>query len=184
MNSNNQRKLKRYEINAYVILLTLSVIFAFVGNSISQGTINSMMINFASDLLFTAVIFFVINKVFLLGDDGTTDNILQEVNAIKESIENQLNQAQKRQQQKISVILQNGGNSLELPVELYRSEFTRAEILGRVGMIPCKGQRFKLDYFSKKEFLDQINRIASSDGNATLIIPCDNDEFSQFDLKP
>jgi hypothetical protein len=184
MNSNDRRKLKRYEMTVYVMLLAFSAIFALVGNAIPQGTINSMAINFASDLLSIAVLFFVLNKVFLLGDDGAANKTLEEVKLIKSSIDNQLEQARKRQQQKISVVLRNGGKSLELPVELYRSEFTRAEILGRVGMIPCKGQRFKLDYFSKKEFLDQINQIASSDGNATLIIPCDNDEFSQFELKP
>jgi hypothetical protein len=150
MNPKDRIKLKRYEMAVYVMLVALSVVFAFAGNSFPQGTINSMLINFASDLLSVAVLFFVINKVFLLGDDSSASDALEEVKAIRNSINTQLAQAQERQQQKISVILQNGGKSLELPIELYRSEFTRAEILGRVGMIPCKakGQRFSLEFFS------------------------------------
>jgi hypothetical protein len=187
MNSNDRRKLKRYEMTVYVMLLAFSVIFALVGNSIPSGTINSIMINFASDLLSVAVLFFVINKVFLLGDDGTTNKILNEVNLVKTSIEDQLNQVQKRQQQKISVILQNGANRLELPVKLHRAEFTRAEIMGRIRMIPRKDQdsgTFKLKYSSTSDFLEQINRISASDGDEALIIPCDDSEFSQFDLNP
>jgi hypothetical protein len=184
MNSNDRRKLKRYDMVVYGVLLAFSVMFALIGNMIPQGTVNSMMINFASDLLSVAVLFFVIDKVFLLGDDGAANKTLEEVKAIKDSINKQLEQAKKHQQQKISVVLQNGGKTLELPVELYRSEFTRAEILGRVGMIPCKvkGQRFSLEYFSKKEFLNQINQIASNDGDAAFTIPCNDSEFSQFDL--
>jgi hypothetical protein len=186
MNRNDRGKLERYDNAVYAALFAFSVTFGFIGNSLPQGTLNSMAINFASDLFSVAVLFFIVNKVALLGDDNTASKTLQEVKAIRDSINEQLAEAQERQQQKISVILQNGGKRLELPVELYRSEFTRAEILGRVGMIPCKvkGQRFNLEYFSKKEFLDQVNQIASGSGNAMFIIPCNDLEFSQFDLKP
>jgi hypothetical protein len=91
---------------------------------------------------------------------------------------------QQRQNKKVMVILQNGADRLELPVELRRAELTRAEILGRLGMIPMrqKGQRFSLGYVNTPEFLRQINQIMKSDGDAVLTIPCKEDEFEQFDI--
>jgi hypothetical protein len=91
---------------------------------------------------------------------------------------------QDRQNRKVTVILQNGADRLELPMELRRAELTRAEILGRLGMIPMKerGRRFSLGYLNTPEFLSQINKIASNDGDDILTIPCKQDEFDQFDI--
>ena len=93
-------------------------------------------------------------------------------------------QEQARQNKKIMIILQNGADRLELPVELRRAEFTRAEILGRIGMIPMKvkGQRFALGYLNTPEFLRYINQIAATHDDAILTVPCKEDEFAQFDL--
>jgi hypothetical protein len=101
-------------------------------------------------------------------------------------IHKELIKEQQRQNKKIKVILNYGDKKLELPMELRRVELTRAEILGRLGMIPMKGkgqQRFSLGYINKPEFLQQINNIAVSDGEFILTIPCNEDEFSQFDIK-
>ncbi len=89
----------------------------------------------------------------------------------------------KRQNHKVKVVLRYGADSLDLPVELRRLELTRAELLGRLGMLPMKikGSRFSLGYLSTREFLQQINRISESEGDTILIIPCDKDEFEQFD---
>ncbi len=69
-------------------------------------------------------------------------------------------------------------------MELRRAELTRAEILGRLGMIPMKtkGSRFSLSYLNKPEFLAQINQIMDGSGDAVLTIPCTQEEFEQFDL--
>ena len=93
---------------------------------------------------------------------------------------------QHRQNKKVMVILQNGADRLELPVELRRAELTRAEILGRLGMIPMKerGTRFSLGYVHTPEFLRQVNHIMANDGDAILTIPCKEDEFEQFDIRP
>jgi hypothetical protein len=93
-------------------------------------------------------------------------------------------QEQQRQNRKVTVVLQSGADRLELPVELRRAELTRAEILGRLGMIPMKvkGQRFSLGYLYTSEFLRQINDILASSGDAILTIPCKEDEFAQFDI--
>lgn len=126
------------------------------------------------------------NRIFLLGDDGDISHkILSEINQIQSSLHREFEQEQKRQEQKISVILQNGArNRLELPVELRRAELTRSEILGRIGMIPlkAKGQRFSLEYINTPDFLRQINQISANDGNSILTIPCNKNEYAQFDL--
>jgi hypothetical protein len=95
-----------------------------------------------------------------------------------------ISQEQRRKNKKVTVILQNGADCLELPVELRRAELTRAEILGRLGMIPMKvkGQRFSLGYLNTPEFLRQINDISASNGDCILTIPCKEEEFSQFEI--
>lgn len=179
------RKLKRYELLVYGLLVAIAIILGIIGDKLPQETLKAIIVNLASELLAVAILFFIINRMFLLGDDGSLSNkILDEIKIIKNSLHQEFTQAQKRQEQKISVILQNGRQRIELPVELRRAELTRAEVLGRIGMIPmkAKGQRFSLVHLSTPEFLRQINQILSSDGDSTLIIPCNAEEFEQFDL--
>ncbi|MBK9051456.1 MAG: hypothetical protein IPL78_11230 [Chloroflexi bacterium] len=48
---------------------------------------------------------------------------------------------QLRQNQMVQIRLQHGKQSYDLPVlQLRRGELTRAEVLGRIGMIPMKGR--------------------------------------------
>lgn len=84
----------------------------------------------------------------------------------------------------ITVVLQHGNQRIELPVELTRAELTRAEILGRIGMIPMRtrGQRFSLAYLNTPEFLRQLNQVAAGAGDDLLTIPCTAAEIAQFDL--
>ncbi len=95
-----------------------------------------------------------------------------------------LRQEQERQNRKVTVVLQHGANKLELPVELRRAELTRAEVLGRLGMLPMKnkGVRFALGYVNTPEFFRSVGQVAASSGDAILTIPCSADEFAQFDL--
>jgi hypothetical protein len=89
-----------------------------------------------------------------------------------------------KKSRKIVVVLQHGSEKLELPVELRRSELTRAEILGRIGMIPTKTKngRFTLGYLNTKEFLEQVNKLNEGDSEGLLTIPCKLDEYQQFDI--
>jgi len=91
---------------------------------------------------------------------------------------------QQRQNRKITVVLQHGADRLELPVELRRAELTRAEVLGRIGMLPMKtpGARFSLGYLNNPDFFRQISAIMVGTDDATLTIPCKQEEFEQFDL--
>ncbi len=98
-------------------------------------------------------------------------------------------QAQEREKKRlnrhVTVKLQYGAQEIELPVELRRAELTRAELLGRLGMIPTKvkGGKFSLRYLNTPEFFRQLNQVVSTDGDALLTIPCDKNEFEQFDVK-
>lgn len=137
----DKRKLRQYEIVVYIALFLFAVILGFIGHHTTAETLKSILLNLTSEFLAVALLFFIINRFFLLGDSG-----------------------HKPEEQKITVILNHGAKKLELPVEMRRSEFSRAEILGRIGMIPTteKGKRFSLKYTNTREFLQQINQILST----------------------
>lgn len=89
----------------------------------------------------------------------------------------------------IHVVLQHEDKKYELPFPLRRSEFTRAELLGRLGMIPIKNdesekeqKRFSISYLNSKEFFEQMNRIVLGEGDDLLVVPCEWKEFNQFDI--
>lgn len=90
----------------------------------------------------------------------------------------------KRLYRNIKVVLHNGSQQIELPFELRRMEFTRAEVLGRIGMIPMKekGKRYSIEYLNNPKFLHQINEIADGYGDSALEISCTEKEFNQFDI--
>jgi hypothetical protein len=89
-----------------------------------------------------------------------------------------------RQNEKVKLVLKHNDRTIDLPVELRREEVTRAEVLGRLGMIPVKdkGKRFSIDYLNTREFWNQINQVVKGEGNSVLTIECDKDEFEQFDI--
>ena len=91
---------------------------------------------------------------------------------------------QQRQRKKVTLVLAHGAELYELPIELQRAEITRAEVMGVLGMLPMKvpRTRFSIGYVSTKDFLDDINDIVTSEGDRRLRIPCQKEEFEQFDL--
>jgi hypothetical protein len=90
-----------------------------------------------------------------------------------------------RQLRKIRVELANGGRKIPVPVEFKRSEFTRAEIQGRLGVIPMKkkGARYSIEFLNTPEFLRRIEEISNDEGDSVLTIPCNDVEIEQFDIK-
>lgn len=79
--------------------------------------------------------------------------------------------------------LADGEQKIELPLQMRRRDLTRAEFLGRMGMIPMreKGKRFALRHLFTPAFITGINEVA--DGKtSTLEIPCSQEEIDQFDL--
>lgn len=100
-------------------------------------------------------------------------------------IANEMEKEKARQCKKISVELNNGSNKLELPVPILRSQLSRAEILGRIGMVPRVGEsiKFELKYLNSQGFFSQLNQLAEGAGDGILSISCSDKEFEQFDLE-
>jgi hypothetical protein len=96
-------------------------------------------------------------------------------------VSKELEAERQHKEKKVRIVLGYGAEKLELPMEMRRSEFSRAEILGRLGMLPTDdGKRFSLSYLSTAEFLKSINEINIGESDDTLLIPCTQDEFRQF----
>ncbi|RMG71803.1 MAG: hypothetical protein D6711_14480 [Chloroflexi bacterium] len=93
-----------------------------------------------------------------------------------------------RQNKQVSIRLTNGNEYYELPVKLRGSEVSRAEILGRIGMIPINpdkklGDRgFLITYTSGEAFMRRINEILDATQDTILEIPCKNEEYNQFNF--
>lgn len=92
MNLMDKRKLKRYEIAVYGLLIAFAVILGLVGDRVSQDTIKAIIVNLSSELLAVGILFFIINRVFLLsGDDGLLDKLLHEISrTIKSSLHTEI----------------------------------------------------------------------------------------------
>ncbi len=92
----------------------------------------------------------------------------------------------KRLSQKIPVVLKSrySKRSLELPVHFRRKEFSREELMGRIGMIPMKnkGDRFSIRYTHDPAFFEEINRVKDSAVQESFYIQCSDEEISQFDV--
>jgi hypothetical protein len=92
----------------------------------------------------------------------------------------------KRQWQKeneqICVILRSTSRQIKLTVELKRGGFTRAELLGLIGMLPLpEGKtRFALDFPNTHVFSQQLVTIRDSDVDFEFIVPCKESELDQF----
>lgn len=120
--------------------MLLAVVLGFLSNLVSQETIKAITINLASELLSVSVIFFIINRLFLLGDDDSKDRnsseILNEINAAKNAttqhnliIKEQGNRLEQALNFLVSRIERIGNSSEENAkiLEAIRSESTLAD---------------------------------------------------------
>ena len=89
--------------------------------------------------------------------------------------------AAQRRSVDVVLVLSGEGRELALPLELTRGEVSRAEILGRLGMLPMAtpGARFALRHLSRPEFLRDLRKVAEGE-HSVLVIPCSPEEFEQF----
>jgi len=74
-------------------------------------------------------------------------------------------------------------DEVELPLHLTRRDVSRAEVLGRLGMLPMKqkGGRFALKALSQGQFLQDLNKVAAGQSDR-LVLPATREEIDQFDL--
>ena len=148
------------EKSAYIILLIVSLITLLViGNT--EGAAQAFLIGVCSSIFTTAILYFFLKYL-----------VWQEMSKVNS--------------QHIPIILCNGGKKKELPLKFRLSDLTRAEVLGRIGMLPMKksGQRFEISYLNTPEFIGNINRIRDNYGNEGLMleISCNDEEFDQFNF--
>ena len=98
----------------------------------------------------------------------------------------QMTKEKERMNSRIKVILVESisNRKIVLPVPPRRLELTRAELLGRIGMIPRKNKSefFVLSYLNSTSFFQELNRIQASNKEEDLIIPCSSKEIEQFDV--
>ncbi|PJF27246.1 MAG: hypothetical protein CUN52_14795 [Phototrophicales bacterium] len=89
-----------------------------------------------------------------------------------------LDAEEKRLSQPITIILRSGNKQQELPVPIQRRFLTRAELLGRLGMIrPDKRMTFSLN---KKEFFEDLDAVINGKEATTLIIDISESEYEQL----
>jgi hypothetical protein len=81
----------------------------------------------------------------------------------------------------IELVLTQERRTRRLPIALRRADVSRAELLGRLGMVPMResGRRFALTYLADPTFLAQVARVQAGEGNV-ITIPCTAAEFEQF----
>ena len=83
----------------------------------------------------------------------------------------------------IRLVAEQGGRQLlELPYMPTRRTVTRAEVLGLLGMIPSRQQRFDWKWLLKPQFMQHIEEIHSGTRNV-LEIPITEEEFRQLDVQ-
>lgn len=85
----------------------------------------------------------------------------------------------------VSVLLtiEGEGKEFPLPLEIVRRDVSRAELLGRIGMLPMrqKGARFSLRALSSPAFMRAMNEVVAG-RSATLRVPCTREELEQFEI--
>jgi hypothetical protein len=113
---------------------------------------------------------------------STVFSILAWINSWQ--VNRRLKREQRRQNKKIKIELICGSKSYELPGEIRRAEFSRAEVLGLLGMIPMKvkGQRFVLGYLNTPKFRFRFNEILEGGNDTILQISCNEEEYNQFEF--
>ncbi|MCI5144438.1 MAG: hypothetical protein D3923_02680 [Candidatus Electrothrix sp. AR3] len=162
---NKKKLLQPYKILLYAGLVSLALIFGLIGHNVTAETTKAILLNLASGCFYALVIESIID--FLL----KKNNVLQNERDIA------------RKNEKISVVLKHE-KIIEVPGKIRREDFSRQEVLGRIGMIPMKekGQRFTIKYSDMESFFEEINQISESKGDKTLYVYCSKEDLEQFDL--
>jgi hypothetical protein len=93
--------------------------------------------------------------------------------------------AERRLKERVEVVLklQGDGKSIILPLELLRRDVSRAELLGRLGMLPMreKGSRFSIRAIASPAIIRELNAVVEGK-SSTIVIPVTGEEIEQFDL--
>jgi len=103
-------------------------------------------------------------------------------------LKRQIADAERRRSAAIRVVLKSPTRETELPLAMVRADLSRAELLGRVGMLPltpasaqAQGGRFRLRALGRPEFLVTLAAVQRGERDE-LVISADEAEIDQFDL--
>lgn len=116
-----------------------------------------------------------------LGFFGSVAAIAAWVHLVLMKNERTREEARRNQKVKIKLHLTDGDRTIVLPIPIRRHEITRAEMLGRLGMVQMKegGKRFSLSHIGTPQFLEDLEEIFT--GTKTeLVIPASEAEIDQF----
>ena len=87
----------------------------------------------------------------------------------------------------IKLVLVDGSYEVALPLPMLRKDISRAEILGRLGMIPINKDKalsprgFSIRSISSPSFIENIMSVQLGKAD-TIRIPCTREEIEQFDI--
>jgi len=86
----NKIKLQRYETAIYITLFLLAIVLGLVGNFIiADSTVKAVIINLSSELLAVGILFFILKRLFLLGDDIPPNRIEEYMSMTRRIVEKQ-----------------------------------------------------------------------------------------------
>lgn len=89
---------------------------------------------------------------------------------------------ERRGSERIRFLLKGSKEEKEAPLHLLRRDVARAEVLGRLGMMPMAeaGKRFSLSALSSAAFLENLNEVTEGK-TSTVMLEVTQAELDQFD---
>jgi hypothetical protein len=177
----------KYKNLVYLLVVLMGVGLTLLGNYLAEGTWKSIVINIASNLVTTGVFsFFVIEQLLSRQENKNKRLLSLQEEQNRELLSEQENRNREISQQEINIVLvdKESKERFGLPIELSRGEFTRGEILGRIGMLPMRdaGSRFSIDVLGSQLFFRRINEVLANDQCRELEILCEKGEIEKFKL--
>ena len=132
------------------------------------------------------------DTIAVIGIPVATVKLFMAHKEYRENVKNQ-EKEEKRKNEEMQIVLQekNGKRSIYLPNKIRRGELSRAEILGRLGMIPMlpdpenpkiKHPRFEIRRNATQQFIHDIDVLHVASTGNLLTINCETNEVEQFNL--
>lgn len=106
------------------------------------------------------------------------------VAAISSTVNLRMQRAEERRKREpVKVYVRaSSATTIELPLALKRGDFTRAELMGRLGMLAKdQSKNLRIKALSSSALLKQIIDV-TEDGASSVIIECEQEELDQIDL--
>lgn len=162
----------------YLFLFIVGIILVVLSSKMKSGDVwQSTTISFAANLISMSIVSFLIIE-----------------NLVERQLNKQREQEKSIAQKSITIRLKNKDDQKfwDVPLELRRGEFSRAELQGRMGTIPLtilmadgnnrpKGARYEIKSTGTKSFYQKLNKVAADESINEIVIECSPDEFNQFD---